>query len=53
MKRILVDMDGVLADVYHRFLGIRHEKVILGKRYPVKDIIGLKESLLKLISRIC
>jgi 5'-nucleotidase len=42
MKRILVDMDGVLADVYHRFLDL-HEKES-GVRLDLKSIIGLKEA---------
>ncbi len=42
MKRILVDMDGVLADVYHRFFDL-HEKDF-GTRLSVRDIIGLKEA---------
>jgi 5'-nucleotidase len=42
MKRVLVDMDGVLANVYHRFLEM-HE-LDFGKRLSIQDIIGLKES---------
>jgi 5'-nucleotidase len=42
MKRILVDMDGVLADVYPRYLDL-HEKNF-GKRLSIPDIIGLKEA---------
>jgi 5'(3')-deoxyribonucleotidase len=42
MKRILVDMDGVLADVYSRFIDL-HE-VEFGIRLTVKDLIGLKEA---------
>lgn len=42
MKRILVDMDGVLADVYHRFIELHEEE--FGRRLTVKDIIGLKET---------
>ena len=42
MKRILVDMDGVLADVYHRFFELHEQD--FGKRLSVKDIIGLKEA---------
>jgi 5'-nucleotidase len=42
MKRLLVDMDGVLGDVYHRFFE-RHEEDF-GKKLSVKDIIGLKEA---------
>lgn len=42
MKRILVDMDGVLGDVYHRFLEL-HEKDF-GTRLTIKDIAGLKEA---------
>jgi len=40
-KRILVDMDGVLADVYHRFFD-RHEEET-GVRKKMDEIIGLKE----------
>ncbi|MCX6254161.1 MAG: 5'(3')-deoxyribonucleotidase [Bacteroidia bacterium] len=42
MKRILVDMDGVLADVYRRFFELHEED--FGIRYSVQDIIGLKEA---------
>jgi 5'-nucleotidase len=42
MKRILVDMDGVLADVYHRFFEL-HE-ADFGIRLSVNDIKGLKEA---------
>jgi 5'-nucleotidase len=42
MKRILVDMDGVLADVYHRFFEL-HEKDS-GLKLSVHDVIGLKEA---------
>lgn len=42
MKRILVDMDGVLADVYHRFLEMHEQD--FGKRLSIPDIIGLKEA---------
>jgi uncharacterized HAD superfamily protein len=42
MRRILVDMDGVLADAYHRFFEM-HE-ADFGKRLSVQDIIGLKEA---------
>ncbi len=42
MKRILVDMDGVLADVYNRFFDL-HEKEF-GVRLSIQDIIGLKEA---------
>ena len=41
MKRILVDMDGVLADVYSRFYEL-HE-ADFGKRLSLQDTIGLKE----------
>jgi 5'(3')-deoxyribonucleotidase len=41
MKRILVDMDGVLADVYARFLELYEEET--GKRRSMDEIIGLKE----------
>ena len=42
MKRILVDMDGVLADVYHRFLDLHEAE--FGKRLTLQDIKGLKEA---------
>ncbi len=41
MKRILVDMDGVLADVYTRFLELYEEET--GNRRSLDEIIGLKE----------
>lgn len=41
MKRILVDMDGVLADVYQRFFELHEEET--GKRKKIDEIIGLKE----------
>jgi 5'(3')-deoxyribonucleotidase len=41
-KRILVDMDGVLADVYSRFFDL-HEKET-GHRLSVSEITGLKEA---------
>ena len=42
MKRVLVDMDGVLVDVYNRFSQLYKEAS--GKSMPLKDIIGLKEA---------
>jgi 5'(3')-deoxyribonucleotidase len=42
MKRILVDMDGVLADVYHRFFELHEED--FGIKLSVQNIIGLKEA---------
>jgi 5'-nucleotidase len=42
MKRILVDMDGVLADVYHRFFDLHEKKT--GIRPDIKNIVGLKEA---------
>ncbi len=42
MERILVDMDGVLVDVYNRFFHLYKEST--GKSMPIKDIIGLKEA---------
>jgi 5'(3')-deoxyribonucleotidase len=42
MKRILIDMDGVLADVYHRFFELHEED--FGKRLLIQDIVGLKEA---------
>jgi 5'(3')-deoxyribonucleotidase len=41
MKRILVDMDGVLADVYSRFFELHEEET--GQRKTMDEIIGLKE----------
>ena len=41
MKRILVDMDGVLADVYTRFLEMYEEET--GKRRSLDEITGIKE----------
>ncbi len=41
MKRILVDMDGVLADVYTRFLELYEEET--GNRRSMDEIIGIKE----------
>lgn len=41
-RRILVDMDGVLADVYARFFELHEEET--GVRLSVKDVIGLKEA---------
>ncbi len=40
-KRVLVDMDGVLADVYQQF--IRYEKEESGNEIPLKDAIGTDE----------
>jgi len=42
MKRILVDMDGVLADIYARFFEL-HEKET-GEKLTLKDITGLLEA---------
>ena len=42
MKRILVDMDGVLVDIYARFFEL-HEKET-GQRLSVMDIAGLLEA---------
>ena len=41
MKRIIVDMDGVLADVYPRFFELYEEETGLKKKKD--DLIGLKE----------
>ena len=41
MKRILVDMDGVLADVYHRFFDLHEEETGSGKSFG--ETIGIKE----------
>lgn len=40
-KRILVDMDGVLADVYSRYFELYEEET--GRRKSMDEIIGLKE----------
>ncbi len=42
MKRVLVDMDGVLADVYNRFFTLHEEET--RTRLTIQDIIGLKEA---------
>jgi 5'(3')-deoxyribonucleotidase len=41
MKRILVDMDGVLADVYTRFFNLYEEET--GLKKTMDNLIGLKE----------
>jgi 5'(3')-deoxyribonucleotidase len=41
MKRILVDMDGVLADVYPRFFELYEQET--GQIKIMDDVIGLKE----------
>ncbi len=41
MKRIMVDMDGVLADVYSRFFELFEEEN--GYKKPSSEIIGIKE----------
>jgi 5'-nucleotidase len=41
MKRILVDMDGVLADVYHRFFELHKKET--GEQKTLEEIIGFKE----------
>lgn len=41
-KRLLVDMDGVLADVYSQFFDLHQKET--GKRLSVKDIAGLLEA---------
>jgi 5'(3')-deoxyribonucleotidase len=41
MKRILVDMDGVLADVYNRYFELYEQETRLNKNRD--EIIGLKE----------
>jgi 5'-nucleotidase len=41
MKRILVDMDGVLADVYSRFIELHEEET--GHRKTIDEIIGRLE----------
>ena len=42
MKRILVDMDGVLADVYSRFFELHENET--GQKLTLHNIIGLKEA---------
>jgi 5'(3')-deoxyribonucleotidase len=42
MKRILVDMDGVLVDIYARFFKL-HE-IETGQRLTVNDVAGLLEA---------
>lgn len=41
MKRILVDMDGVLADVYPRFFELYEQET--GNKKTMDEIVGLKE----------
>ena len=41
MKRILVDMDGVIADVYPRFFELYEQET--GNKKTMGEIIGLKE----------
>ncbi len=41
MKRILVDMDGVLADVYTRFFELYEKET--GLRKTIEELTGLKE----------
>jgi 5'(3')-deoxyribonucleotidase len=42
MKRILVDMDGVLADVYSRFFQLHEEET--GQILLPSDVAGIKEA---------
>jgi 5'-nucleotidase len=42
MKRILVDMDGVIADVYTRFFELYEKEA--GKTKTMEEIIGYKEA---------
>ena len=42
MKRILVDMDGVLADVYSRFFDLHEQET--GSRLSVSDVSGMLEA---------
>ena len=54
MKRILVDMDGVLADVYKRFIELHEQET--GQKPDLQSITGLKEAeafpnLLKWVER--
>lgn len=41
MKRILIDMDGVLADVYTRFFELYEQET--GQKKTMEEIIGFKE----------
>jgi 5'-nucleotidase len=41
MKRILVDMDGVIADVYTRFIELHEQET--GIRKSMDELIGIKE----------
>jgi 5'-nucleotidase len=41
MKRILIDMDGVLADVYSRFFELYEQET--GQKKTMEEIIGFKE----------
>lgn len=43
MKRLLVDMDGVLADVYPRFFELYEQET--GNKKTMREIIGLKEGV--------
>ena len=42
-KRVLVDMDGVLADVYHQF--IKYEERDSGTRIKIEESKGLDETI--------
>ena len=42
MKRILVDMDGVLADVYSRFFDLHEQET--GTRLKLSDVSGMLEA---------
>lgn len=42
MKRVLVDMDGVIADVYTRFFELHENKY--GNKLTIKDVTGIKEA---------
>jgi 5'(3')-deoxyribonucleotidase len=42
MKRVLVDMDGVIADVYTRFFELHEKKY--GKKLTIEDVTGIKEA---------
>jgi 5'-nucleotidase len=41
MKRLAVDMDGVMADVYEQFF--RWDEKDFGKRRPAEEVIGIEE----------
>jgi 5'-nucleotidase len=40
-KRLIVDMDGVMADIYSQFIAFEEKE--FGYRQPIKDMLGKKE----------